>query len=283
MAKLTEQLDGMLVEVQLPHLFSKMKVSIDGREMGVGTRTKNVHTCTIPYDAAQIEVTLKQSTLPPGFEFSVARDGVVLVSRPVWQSGKEMDARLANLPKWMFVFPIAAGAPIFVHGLLPSAVGALGAWLGYKILIWCLNDRRKLIGFGILNIAVTYLLTFAVAYGLLQGLRQAGWLAHDEGYVRSTVEKTNATLPIKVDKLTTLRHASYEKDTVTLTYTIEPLDLSTFDKGIFQINIGRLMKPTACTDNETHLLLKNGYWIRYAFTSNGVPLGAVKYSKLDCR
>lgn len=282
MAKLTEQLDGMLVEVQLPHLFSKMKVSIDGREMAVGNRMKSLNICTIPYDGSEVVVTLKQTMLPPGFEFSVAKDGKVLVSRAVWHSGKEMDERLANLPKWMFVFPMAAGAPIFLHGLFPAAAGALGAWLGYKILTSFFHDRRKLIGLGILNIAATYLLTFALVYGFMQGFREAGWLSHNEDYVRSTVEKTNATLPVKVDELTTLRRASYEKDTVTLSYTIEPLDLSTFDEQLFQTNIHRLMKQTACTDKETRILLKNGYWVRYAFTSDNVPLGAVKFSKADC-
>lgn len=283
MAKVLESVQGMDIEIDLPRLFSKMKLSIDGREVGVGVKSKGVHTCSVHQDGAEIVVTLKQRTIPVGFDLSIARNGEVVVSKAIELSGKEMDSRLADIPKWMFTFPILAGAPIFLHGLIPSGIGAIGAAICYKIVANYKDDRRKLFVFSITTIVVTYALILALVGGFYRGLLQMGWLAHNEDYLRETVKQTNAGFPLKVDQVTTATYASYQKDTLILHFTIESVDLENFDSETFLANLTIPVKAQACTDPEVKLMLKNDYWLRYDYTSGPVALGSVRVSKADCR
>lgn len=283
MAKVLETVEGMDIEIDLPRLFSKMKVSIDGREVGVGVKTKGVHACSVRHENADIVVTLKQKMVPSGFELSIAKNGQVVVSKAIEFSGKEMDPRLADIPKWMFVFPVLAGAPIFLHGLIPSGVGAIGAAICYKIVANYKDDRRKLFVFAITTIVITYALIWALVGGFYQGLLRMGWLSHNEDYLRSTVERTNAELPLKVDEITTATRASYQKDTLILHFTLEPVDLANFDNDMFLANLDAPLKAQTCTDPEMKLMLKNDYWLRYEYASGQVALGSVSVSKADCK
>lgn len=283
MAKVTELVEGQYFEIKLPNLFSKMKVSIDGRETAVGVKAKGVHNASFSHAGAQFVVSLKQKAFPTGYEFAISKNGTVLVSKLLSYAGKEMDARLASIPKWMFAFPVLAGAPVFLHGLIPTGVGAAGGAIGYKIVTSFQNDRPKLFLFGVVNIAATWALVFLLVGGFYKGLLQLGWLQHNEDYLKSTVEKTNAQLPIQVDQFTILQRASSEGDTLTLTYALGPLDLATFDKEAFLDNMRGLLTKNSCTDKDLKLLLKNGYWVRYRYLASSVELGSVLVSGEACK
>lgn len=279
MATVTERIDGTSIEVKLPGLFSKMKVSFDGREMGIGAKTaKRTKSCTVDYYGAEFVVTLVERTVPAGFDLTIARNGAVVVSRMVTRSGKEIDARLGGIPKWMFTFPVLAGTPIFLHGLIPGAIGGAGAAIGYKIVATFRDDRRKLFIWGILNIVATWTLVWFAVVGFAMGMVKMGWLRHNEEYIQSTVEKTNAELPIQVDEYTTLTHSRYVEDTLILSYTVVSLDPASIDFDTLKSQL----KPTTCADEVMNEIVRNGYWLRYEYVADGAAFGKVDISEADC-
>lgn len=279
MATVTERIDGTSIEVKLPGLFSRMKVSFDGRELGVGAKSaKRTQSCSVEYYGAEFVVTLVEKTVPAGFDLTIARNGAVVVSRMVSRSGKEIDARLGGIPKWMFAFPILAGAPIVLHGLIPGAIGGAGAALGYKIVATHRNDRRKLLTFGILNIVATWTLIWFVVVGFAMGMVKMGWLRHNEEYLESTVEKTNVDLPMQVDEYTTLTHSRYVDDTLILSYTIASLDPASIDFDTLKSQL----QPSTCGDEVMSEIIRNGYWLRYEYVADGSAFGKVDISEADC-
>lgn len=279
MAAVTERIQERTIEIKLPGLFSKMKVSLDGREMGVGVKSaKNTHSCTIHDSGSEFVVTLVEKILISGYELVIAKDGAVVVSRLVSRSGKELDARLGETPKWLFAFPFLAGAPIVLGGLIPALIGGAGAALGYKLLASFQGDRRKLIGLSILNIALTWTLIWFAVVGFSAGMLKAGWLRHNKAFIESTVEKTNAELPVKVDDYTTLTHARNVEDTLILSYTLTSLDPSTLDFLQLKSNVA----PGTCADETMNEILRNGYWLRYEYVFEGSVVGLFDLSASDC-
>ena len=281
MAKISEKIDDLNFEIQLPGLFSKMKVSIDGREVAVGSRSKGGRTASFAFEDNRYEVRLK-TRFPEGYTFSLSKNEVERVSRPITKFGVAVDPRLANVPKWMFVFPILSGIPIFLHGLLPAGIGALGAGVAYKIVASYQADRKKLVVLGIVNVLATYGILALALWAFGMGMVQLGWMKHNVDYLKSSVEKTNKALPLKLDPLTTLKLATYEKDTLTLHYTVEPLDLVRFDRDAFLAKMRATLVAASCKDENTRNLLKNDFWVEYKYTSNSFLLGSVKVSEADC-
>jgi len=282
MAKFRKKIENADFEIKLPSIFSKMKVTIEGRDVSVGKKNKKVHTSEFEQEGSKYLITLKQRPMPLGFDVEIQKDGSSILRQAITGSGKEIDPNLLDLPKWMYAIPILSGAPIFIGGAIPALVGVLGSATGYNVLSAFQDNRKKLILFGILNIVATYLILIVALIGFNRGMYEAGYMSHNKDILKSVVDKTNENLPIKIDDITTLQKATYEEDTLILHYNLFPLDTNQFNNKQFKSAMEPNLIQAACADPQMKTLMKNKFWIKYAYHSNKSPLGHIAVSKSKC-